>query len=55
MTSKVDPKEPVKETALERATREYYDSMTPEEAAEENELAEAFSRYSDEIDVDENY
>lgn len=55
MTSKRDPEAPIKETALERATREYFDNLTPEETAEENELAEAFSQCSGEIDIDEDY
>jgi hypothetical protein len=41
------------ETALERATREYFDSLTAEEMAEENEIAETFASSAGDIDLDQ--
>jgi hypothetical protein len=42
-----------KESPLERATREYYASATPEAIKEENEIAEAFQQTANEINFDE--
>jgi hypothetical protein len=38
---------------LERMMEAYYENASPEAIAEENEIAEAFSRGAQEIDIDE--